>query len=187
MNDDVRALQGRIDELQKQLGEARRRAAPEPVRDYTLTTPDGAPVLLSRLFGSKGDLVLIHNMGRRCVYCTLWADGITGFTKHLEDRAAFALASPDEPAVLRDFASSRGWNFTTVSSHGTTFGHDLGFEPDPGKPWPGVSAFRKRPDGSIVRTGRASFGPGDSFCAIWHLFDLLEGGVGEWGPKFRYE
>jgi hypothetical protein len=38
-------------------------------------------------------------------------------------------------------------------------------------------------DGRIVRTGRAAFGPGDDYCAVWPLFDLLEGGVGKWEPK----
>lgn len=44
----------------------------------------------------------------------------------------------------------------------------------------------RRLDGSIVRTGRASFGPGDPFCAAWHLFDLLAGGAKGWSPKFSY-
>ena len=41
---------------------------------------------------------------------------------------------------------------------------------------PGVSAFSKDGDGRIFRVGRAEFGPGDNFCAIWHFFELLPRG-----------
>jgi hypothetical protein len=50
--------------------------------------------------------------------------------------------------------------------------------PEPVKDWPGVSALRKTEGGAIERTGRTRFGPGDDFCALWPLFDLLEGGAG---------
>jgi hypothetical protein len=46
-----------------------------------------------------------------------------------------------------------------------------------------VSALRRAVDGSLVPTGRAEFGPGDDFCAVWPLFDLLEGGAGDWAPQ----
>jgi DNA-binding transcriptional ArsR family regulator len=32
----------------------------------------------------------------------------------------------------------------------------------------------------------ASFSPGDDFCTVWHLFDLLPGGAGDWFPKIQY-
>jgi hypothetical protein len=32
----------------------------------------------------------------------------------------------------------------------------------------------------------ASFEPGDDFCALWHILDLLAGGAGDWAPKFSY-
>jgi hypothetical protein len=52
-----------------------------------------------------------------------------------------------------------------------------------GSSLPGVSALRRAVDGSLVPTGRAEFGPGDDFCAVWPLFDLLEGGAGDWAPQ----
>jgi len=30
------------------------------------------------------------------------------------------------------------------------------------------------------------FNPGDDFCALWHIFDLLPGGAGDWQAKYRY-
>lgn len=186
MTDEVAQLEKQIGELKSQLSEARRRVPPEDVADAPLLNPDGSPTTLSALFGPHMDLLLVHNMGRKCVYCTLWADGFSSLTPHLTSRAAFVLCSPDEPAVLRDFAASRRWAFSTVSAHNSTFIRDMGFEPEPGKHWPGVSAFRKLPDGRIQRTGKAPFGPGDDFCAAWPFFDLLDRGSAGWEPKYSY-
>jgi hypothetical protein len=60
-------------------------------------------------------------------------------------------------------------------------------EREPGRVIPGASAFRKREDGAIERVGRAAeFGPGDDYCPVWHLLDLVEGGAGSWEPKYAY-
>lgn len=184
--EEINLLDKQILELKRRRSQLWRKTQREPFEDYEFTAPDGSPVSLSELFGTKRDLILIHNMGKGCPYCTLWADGFTGFTKHLQDRAAFALCSPDDPATLRDFAESRGWNFRTISCHGSSFARDAGFETEPGKHWPGVSCFAIADDGAILRTGLAHFGPGDDFCALWHLLDLLERGADGWAPKFSY-
>lgn len=183
--DDIAKKQEEIEKLKKELSELQRQAEPEPVQDYELKRGDGTMVRLSELFGDKQDLLVVHNMGRSCPYCTLWADGFIGFTRHLLNRSGFVLTSPDEPAILAEFSGSRGWNFPVASIHGTTFAQDLGYYSKEGY-WPGVSALRKQPDGSIVRTGRAIFGPGDDYCSVWPMFDLLDGGVGEWEPKYTY-
>ncbi|MBX3405626.1 MAG: DUF899 family protein [Phycisphaeraceae bacterium] len=186
MNDEVRRIESEINALRRQLVEARKAAAAMPVRDYVLRSVDGAEVRLSGLFGNKPDLILVHNMGRKCPYCTLWADGFVGFARHIGNRAGFALCSADEPEVAREFAASRGWPYRVVSGHGSSFAHDMGFEPKPGEPWPGVSTFRRAGDGSITRIGAASFGPGDEFCSIWHMLDLLRDGAAGWEPKYSY-
>ncbi len=153
--------------------------------DISFDTLSG-PVTLAELFGDKSDLIVIHNMGRACVYCTMWADGFTGLAGHLCDRAAFALSSPDSPQVQHEFATSRNWPFRMISVPSGGFAHAMGFEEQPGKFYPGVSAFHKNPKGKIVRTGAAFFGPGDDFCPTWPLLDLLKGGVGKWAPKYSY-
>jgi hypothetical protein len=56
---------------------------------------------------------------------------------------------------------------------------------DGDNPQPGVSTFRKT-GRKITRVASAPFGPFDPFCAVWHFFALLAGGVGNWQPKFRY-
>ena len=50
---------------------------------------------------------------------------------------------------------------------------------------PGISVF-KRTGQKIVRVSEASFSPGDDFCTVYHLFDLLPGGAGDWSPKAKY-
>lgn len=183
---EILELSQQIEVLKQQLSAARRRRPLEPVADYELTGADGVPVSLSTLFGEKDDLIVIHNMGRGCAYCTLWADGFNGIVSHLEDRAAFVLVSPDTPAVQTEFAAGRGWQFRMVSSVGSDFAKDLGYEHEGGAYQPGVSAFHREPDGSIGRTGHDTFGPGDDYSPPWRLFDLLNGGVGAWEPRYRY-
>ena len=174
--------------LQEELDELRRSLPPSPIEDFELEGPEG-PVRLSDLFGEKDDLIVIHNMGRSCPYCTLWADGLNGVVAHMEDRAALVLCSPDPPAVQQAFARSRGWRFRMVSDGGG-FTHSMGFaEPaDGGRTAyaPGFSTFRRTPEGSIERIGWAWFGPGDTFAPIWHLFGALAQGADGWQPKFDY-
>lgn len=144
------------------------------VQDYTLKDSNGNDVKLSQLFKDKKDLILIHNMGKECKYCTLWADGFNGTTYFIEQAAAFALVSPDPPAVQKKFAAERGWTFPMYSGEGSAFIKDMGFQTKDGKYQPGVSAFHKE-NGKITRESRAYFGPGDFFCHVWYFFDMLPG------------
>ncbi len=185
-SENVRRLEEEIARLKATLAEMRRSTPPSPVHDYSLRRADRSSVLLSVLFCGKPDLLVIHNMGRSCPYCTLWADGFNGIASHLESRAALALVSPDEPDTLARFAAGRGWRFPVISSHNSAFTRDLGFEPEPAKYWPGASGFRRLPDGSIIRVASATFGPGDDFCSAWPLFDLLAEGANGWQPKYSY-
>lgn len=152
----------------------------EQTKDYTFQNNQR----LSALFGKKNDLILIHNMGKSCPYCTMWADGFNGLLPHLQNRASFVVSSPDDPQTQKEFANARGWKFQMVSTMGTTFAKDMGFEKD-GMPQPGVSVFYK--EGSkIIRTGKDSFGPGDVYCPTFPLFDMLKDGTGDWQAKFQY-
>lgn len=163
----------------------RRRLPRAVVQDYQLAGPGGRRVKLSALFGRHRDLILVHNMGRTCPYCTMWADGFNGVLKHLESRAAFVVVSPDLPAVQARFARSRGWKFRMVSSRGTSLPEDLGFRTPEGRYRPGVSVLRKD-RGRIIRVSRAGFGPWDDFCSVYNLFGLLADGADDWRPRFAY-
>ncbi len=178
-------VHGKLADYRRQIAVIRERmretlAAVEPqeVQDYDLTNMEG-PVRLSRLFGEHDDLILIHNMGVSCSYCTLWADGYNGLHPHVVTRAGFAVSSPDRPNVQKKFAESRGWKFPMVSHAGSTFAADMGYVSANGGWMPGVSVFR-REGKTILRVSDTGFSPGDDFCTLWHFFDLLPGGVGEW-------
>ena len=142
------------------------------------------------MFGDKSDLILIHNMGSECPYCTMWADGFNGALRHLQDRAAFVAVSPNSVEVQQSVRARRGWDFEMYSAEGTTFIKDMGFESDGtaynSNAMPGVSTFRKNEDGTIDRIAKDFFGPGDLYCGVWHLFDLLADGAGDWEGKLEY-
>jgi predicted dithiol-disulfide oxidoreductase (DUF899 family) len=193
MSDSAADIQERINSLhwqimedRKKLRELRTQMPEELLEDYALLGPDGAGVKLSDAFGEHDDLIVVHNMGKSCPYCTLWADNYNGAVEHLENRAAFVVVSPDEPATQRKFADGRGWRFRMLSAHGTDFIEDMGFASERGF-MPGFSTFRKKEDGTIVRVSHAPFGPGDDFCSVWHFFDLLADGPDGWEPQFSYD
>ena len=179
----LRAHRKRIGTIRARMRTIQRGIEPQPVEDYQFATPRG-PLRLSELFGRHRDLFVIHNMGSSCPYCTLWADGFNGLYPHLLSRAAFVVASPDSPAVQQRFARGRGWRFPMVSHARTTFATDMGYRTRTG--WrPGISAFQ-RAGARIVRVSDASMSPGDDFCAVWHMLDLLPQGPAGWQPKLRY-
>lgn len=181
MAEELQQIHNQIVALQERRREIYAGATPEPVQDYVLLTDDDTPVRLSELFGDKSDLIVIHNMGKQCPYCTLWADGFNGVTHQLESRAAFVVISPDDPSTQREFARSRGWRFRMASAKGSDFPRDMGFYQEDGY-WPGISTFRKQPDGSLARIAWSYLGPGDPFCSVWHIFDMLPEGADGWEP-----
>ena len=170
LRDKMRALQQSVE--------------PEEVADYQFAGP-GGPVLLSELFGDRDTLFVIHNMGKTCSHCTMWADGFNGLLPHLESRAAFVVTSPDDPATQAEFAASRGWKFRMVSHRGSNFAADMGYRSESGGWMPGVSVF-KRAGGKIMRVSDTAFNQGDDFCAVWHFFDLLPEGSADWRARFTY-
>lgn len=180
----IAKLESNLVTKQEHLAELKRKLPPEEVKDYLLRGAEG-PIRLSQLFRGKKDLVVVHNMGRNCRYCTMWADGFNGLLPHLSDRAGFAVVSPDAVSVQQKFAASRGWKFPMYSGKGSTFIKDMGYLPRPTEPMPGASTFRRK-GAKIYRIATTPFGPFDAFCATWPLFALLDGGVGDWTPKYRY-
>lgn len=182
----VDELECQLQEIKRRLADLRRQRPPEEIGDYTLRDAGGREVMLSSLFGDRGELILVHNMGQACSYCTMWADGFTGLLPHLTSRAAFVITSPDEPVAQEEFRLARGWNFPLYSTRGTSFAADMGFDGGEEGLMPGVSVFSKDEAGCIFRVGRAEFGPGDNFCAVWHFFELLPRGADGWEPRLSY-
>lgn len=185
---DIQTLRQNFLHARQALAAAQKHRDTEAVENYHFNTRDpennDQTVTLSELFADKTELIVVHNMGISCTYCTLWADGLNGVYEHLTSRAAVVISSPDSVQVQQDFKASRGWRFTMVSTANNTFAKDMGYQNAQGH-HPGVSVFLKNAD-SIIRVADTPFGPGDDFCAVWHLFDLLPDGVNGWQPKLCY-
>jgi predicted dithiol-disulfide oxidoreductase (DUF899 family) len=172
-----------IAELRQKVRQTQASIPPQEVEDYSFVTAQGS-VRLSELFGDKDTLFVVHNMGAGCRYCTLWADGFNGVLPHIENRAAFVIASPDTPATQEKFKAARGWRMRMVSHQGSSFAADMGFKKD--ESWlPGVSVFRRKA-GKILRLVDTQSGPGDDLCVVWNLFDLIPEGPAGWKPQFNY-
>ncbi len=181
---EIEKLENEIKKSKAKLASLRKKIKPELVEDYSLLSDNGKSILLSSLFGKKSELILIHNMGSSCPYCTLWGDGFNGLIHHLENRAAFVIETPETPKTIAAFKKSRGWKIKMVSSKGSSFRKDMGYEYE-GDPAPGVSTFIKK-NKKIYRIADTGFGPGDNYCSAWDLMDLLPGKALNWGPKFKY-
>ena len=169
--------------IRKEMRKVQAGIEPQEVGDYEFRVMDGV-VTLSELFGDHSDLMVVHNMGISCPGCTLWADGYNGIHQHVTSRAAFVVSSPDSPEVQQKFAQERGWVFPLVSHMGSTFAQDMGYRS--ATRWlPGMSVF-KREGARILRVSDVSWSPGDDFCTIWHMFDLLPEGPAGWRPQLQY-
>ncbi|HOH98396.1 MAG TPA: DUF899 family protein [Candidatus Cloacimonadota bacterium] len=182
----ITALEQEIIQKKQDLYKLKKTMPSFELQDYELIQRDGSKIRLSELFGTKDQMILVHNMGASCPYCTLWADGFKGIHKHLEDQAAFVISTPDAPEAMDRFASSRDWQFKVVSTSSCTLKKDLGFELENGSYYPGVSTLFKDSDGKIWHVAKAFFGPGDDFCALWYFFDMLKEPDPDWVPKYSY-
>jgi predicted dithiol-disulfide oxidoreductase (DUF899 family) len=100
MNSNIIEIEREIFELTAKLNELRGANEGVEVRNYAFDSLSGPTTLLD-LFGHQKKLLLIHNMGQGCRYCTLWADGLNGFVPHIETAMALALVSKDKPEVQK--------------------------------------------------------------------------------------
>ena len=180
-DDAITALERRIGELTAELNAMRKDRAAEPVPDYTFKTTTGETTLRT-LFGQRDELLVIHNMGQGCRYCTVWADGFNGLLPHLEDAMAVVLVSKDPPDVQCRFASSRGWRFRMASHGGGDYIQQQGVFGE-AENYPGAVVYERR-DNAVLRKNACVFGPGDLYCALWPFLGLA--GIEEWTPQYNY-
>jgi len=182
-NSEIQDVEQQIFELTVKLNELRKSNGGDEVRNYSFATIDGETDLLS-MFGDKKQMLVIHNMGQACRYCTLWADGFNGFLKHLESVMSVVLVSKDAPEMQRQFANSREWRFR-LASHG---GGDYISEQtviEGSSNMPGAVVYERDGD-TITRKNRCAFGPGDIYCSMWSLLGLAGLGEEEWTPQYAY-
>ena len=183
MNDEISKIEKQLLELTMRLNELRKTNTGNEVRNYTFTTLDGDVTLLD-LFGEHDRLLVIHNMGQGCRYCTLWADGFNGFLPHLESAMSVVLMSKDAPEVQRTFANSRNWRFRQASHGGGPYIQEQTVM-DGDNNTPGAVVY-EREGNRITRKNAAVFGPGDLYCSMWNLLGLAGLGVADWTPQYNY-
>ena len=180
---EAEKLEFEIMEKAQQLAALRREEGDVEVTDYAFQSLDGE-TSLSGLFAGRERLLMIHNMGQGCRYCTLWADGINGVLSHLEDAMAVALVSKDPPEIQRHMALDRGWKFQMASHGGGAYMAEqcaMGEHSNN----PGATVYERK-ESKIVRRGRTMFGPGDLYSPVWHFLSLAGLGVSDWTPQFHY-
>ena len=181
--EEIQALEMEAVALANRLEKLRRENTPVPVKDYSFETLTG-PTNLLTLFADKDKLLMIHNMGDACRWCTSWADGLNAALPHLEDSFSVVLVSKNDPLAQRRFALERGWNFR-MASHG---GGEYAIEQTvtPGEPdMPGIVCYERK-EGAIFRKNASEFGPGDFFNPLFHVVTLAGIGLEEFTPQFSY-
>lgn len=181
---EAEQLEFEIMQKAQKLAELRRNDPDQPVEDYAFETTTGA-TRLSTLFGDRDTLLVIHNMGQACRYCTLWADGINGVLAHLENAMAVVLVSKDPPATQRLMALDRGWRFQMASHGGGAYMAEhcgMGEHQN----MPGCAIYARRDGGQLVKRARAFFGPGDLYSPVFHFLALAGRGADTWTAQFNY-
>ncbi len=159
-----------------------------------------AKVRLSELFADPAKPLVVYQymyggaQKKPCPMCTLWVDGFNGVAHHLRQRVNFAVIAAVGIGDLRRWGRQRGWyRLRLVSSAGSHFKTDLGFQDADGSQHPGVSVFVQSSDGSVKHfysgsaTVRDSVNRGiDLLSPVWNIFDLTPEGRGDWSAKLEY-
>ena len=183
MSDEISEIEKQLFELTMKLNELRKTNSGNEVQNYTFSTLDGEVTLLD-MFGENDRLLVIHNMGQGCRYCTLWADGFNGFLPHLETVMSVVLVSKDSPEVQRTFANSREWRFRLASHSGGDYIQEQTVMEGQGN-MPGAVVY-EREEGRITRKNASVFGPGDLYCSIWNLLGMAGLSDADWTPQYNY-
>jgi len=183
MTSEIVDIERQIYELTLKLNELRGQSEGSEVRNYSFETLNGTTTLLD-LFGKQDRLLLVHNMGQGCRYCTLWADGLNGFVPHLESTMSLALVSKDAPEIQRNFANSRGWRFNLASHGGGDYIREQTVM-EGSDNMPGAVFYERRGD-TIYRKNFCVFGPGDLYCPMWQLLGMAGLSAKDWTPQYKY-
>jgi predicted dithiol-disulfide oxidoreductase (DUF899 family) len=166
-------------------------AGDTPVREMTLsglfTAPERPLIVYQFMYGKK--------QTDPCPMCTLWIDGFSGIAHHVTRNADFAVVAAADPATLRAYARSRGWQRLRLLSAGdSTFKYDTGSEDEDGEQDSTVSVFTRDGDGTVRHfySAHPRMAGGikergiDLLAPVWHLLDLTPRGRGEWYPSVGY-
>jgi len=176
---EIESLEAEIRRLTQKLDDLRAARSGEEVANYSFDTLTGDTTLRD-LFAGRDQLLVIHNMGQGCRYCTLWADGINGILDHLESAFSVVLVSKDPPERQRAFANSRHWRFRLASHQNSPY-----FAEQTNGNEPGAALYELHGD-RITQKNSCEFGPGDLYSPMWHFLALAGLDESSWTPQYRH-
>jgi predicted dithiol-disulfide oxidoreductase (DUF899 family) len=180
---EIAELEAQIFNLNLKLQALKKTNIGAEVENYAFSTLEGQTDLRA-LFGHHKHLLVIHNMGQGCRYCTLWADGFNGLLPHLESALSVVLVSKDTPEQMRLFANSRNWRFRLASHGGGRYLEEQSVQPGTAN-MPGAVVYERDGD-QIHRKNACIFGPYDQYCSLWNLLGLAGIGEDTWTPQYSY-
>jgi predicted dithiol-disulfide oxidoreductase (DUF899 family) len=193
----------------ERVAELRRRLGTNPVvADYVLQEIPApldmaaAPraVRLAELFqDGQRTLILQHVMfapdeDEACPMCSMWADAFNAIAHHVRRQASVVLTAKAGIEKFRAWGRGRGWtNIRLLSSFGSSFQRDFGFEDAEGEQTPGLSVFSLTADGRVQHCysvhahmmGEHWRGM-DPLSPVWNLLDLTPEGRDDWMPGNDY-
>ncbi|QFT32216.1 AhpC/TSA family protein [Labrenzia sp. THAF82] len=173
--DELYRLEDQLGQLEAKIQSLRAEVKATAVPDHEFQGWDG-PVRLSQLFGDHKKLIVIHNMGTGCRYCSMWADGLNGLLGQLEQVTAVAMINHDPVERQKAASKEREWRFKMADAGQTSFTEDMGFfrrEGEDAGMLPGTSTFTLDGEGTIRRFAMAYFGPHDKFNPVYSFLELL--------------
>ncbi|MBT8115015.1 MAG: DUF899 family protein [Arenicella sp.] len=179
----IAELETELYEKTLQLHKLKQDADRVEIANYYFATLSGE-VSLKDLFADSDTLLMIHNMGQGCRYCTVWGDGLNGFLPHLESAMSVVMASKDDPHTQKRFANSRGWRFRMASHGGGDYIAEQTVVADASN-MPGVVCYHLQDD-KILRSNSATFGPGDLYCSLWSFLAMAGLTTDEFTPQYNY-
>lgn len=183
MAQSILELEMKIMEMTAELRQLQRELPGQVVSNYDFDTMEGKRTLLD-LFAGQKKLLVIHNMGQACRYCTLWGDGINPYVSHLETAMSVIMVSKDAPDVQRKFANSRQWRMRMASHGGGVYMKEQVATDSMGN-MPGAVVYELVED-EIHRKASTYFGPGDLYCPQWHFLGLAGIDISDWTPQYNY-
>jgi predicted dithiol-disulfide oxidoreductase (DUF899 family) len=179
-------------------------------KNYVFDTPEGRRTLAD-LFEGRSQLMVQHFMfgpdwEQGCPSCSFMADHTNGITVHLAHRNVTFVAISRAPfAEIERFPRRMGWQFTWLSSHGSSFNYDFrvsftpeevakgelpynyGTLPYAFEEWPGISVFWKDDGGDVFHT-YSTYGRGvEVMMGTYRLLDLTPKGRDERDTFYKME
>ncbi len=151
------------------------------------TAPDRSLVIYHFMYGKKQTTA--------CPMCTAWIDGYNGVAPHITQNVDFAIVAAADPATLRAYARTRGWDKLRLLSAGeSTFKYDLGSEDREGGQDSTISVFTRDSDGALRHfySGHPWLAPDikergiDELIPVWNMLDLTPQGRGTFYASLEY-